>query len=125
MSVSLEGVSLHVANVEKSIQFYSRIPGAELLIHELGKFARFHIGSGYLHLVHLPEAEGRFHVEMGTDDLKQLYTELKTAGIEPEGPPTETPWGITDLHVVDPDGHVLEFSGPHDELDAQHDHVAK
>ena len=112
MSVSLEGVSLHVADVERSIQFYFRIPGAELLIHVPGKFARFRIGSGYLHVVHLPEVERRFHIEMGADDLNQLYTELKTLGIEPEGPPTARPWGITDLRVIDPDGNMLEFDAP-------------
>ena len=69
MSVSLEGVSLHVTDVERSIQFYSRFPGAELLIHEPGVFARFRIGRGHVHVVHLPEEERRFHVEMGTDDL--------------------------------------------------------
>ena len=124
MSVSLEGVSLHVADVERSIQFYSRIPGAELLIHEPGKFARFRMGSGHLHVVHLPEEERNFHVEMGTEDLDQLYTQLKTLGIEPEGPPNARPWGIRDLHVIDPDGNVLEFSGPHDELDGPDDHIA-
>ena len=68
--------------------------------------------------------ERRFHVEMGTEDLDQLYTQLKTLGIETEGPPNQRPWGIRDLHVIDPDGNVLEFSGPHDEFDGPYDHVA-
>lgn len=122
MSVSLEGVSLHVADVERSVEFYSRIPGAEMLIHEPGTFARFRIGSSYLHVVHLPEEERNFHVEMGVDDLNQLYTELKTLGIEPEGPPTLRPWGMTDMNVSDPDGNILEFSEPHDEFNGPYDH---
>ena len=122
MSVSLEGVSLHVADVERSVQFYSRLPGAELLIHNPGEFARFRMGGGYLHVVHIPEVGRSFHVEMGTDDLDQLYSELQSLGIETVGPPTERPWGMTDLNVIDPDGNILEFSGPHAEFDGPHDY---
>ena len=121
MSVSLEGVSLHVADVELSVEFYSRIPGAELLIHDPGAFARFRIGSGYLHVVHIPNEERGFHIEMGVDDLNKLYTELQTLGIETEGPPILRPWGMTDLNVVDPDGNILEFSGFHDDANDPQD----
>ena len=33
MNTSLEGLSLHVADVERSIAFYARIPGAEANRH--------------------------------------------------------------------------------------------
>ena len=44
MSTSLEGVSLHVADVEKSVAFYSKLPGAQLIMHREGEFAKFKIG---------------------------------------------------------------------------------
>ena len=43
MKASLEGVSLHVKDVKSSIEFYSRIPGAELVLERPGQFARFKI----------------------------------------------------------------------------------
>ena len=44
--ITLEGLSLHVSDVERSIEFYSRIPGAQLVGHRPGQFARFQIGTG-------------------------------------------------------------------------------
>lgn len=111
VTATLEGVSLHVADVERSIEFYSRIPGAEMVVHRPGEFARFRIGTGYLHVVKAPTKQ-RFHIEMVTSDLNEMYERLRAVGIEPEGPPTTRPWGMTDMRVIDPDGNMLEFDGP-------------
>jgi catechol 2,3-dioxygenase-like lactoylglutathione lyase family enzyme len=108
MSVSLEGLSLHVADLERSIAFYTRIPGAELVMQRPGQFARFRIGTGSLHLVQLP-SQGRFHIELDTEDVGQLYGELCAAGLAPNSPPKRHPWGKTDFRLTDPDGYNLEF----------------
>ena len=78
------------------------------MIHRPGRFARFKIGGGYLHVVKAPPQQ-RFHVEFGTENLDDLHAQLLAAGIEPDGPPTTHPWGQTDLRVFDPDGNMLEF----------------
>jgi len=109
-SVSLEGLSLHVTDVEKSIEFYSRIPGAKLLLHRPGQFARFSIGNGSLHLVQLP-GQKRFHIEFDTDDINGMYEQLSQAGLTPVSPPKKHPWGKTDFSLIDPDGYRLEFGG--------------
>jgi len=51
MTTSLEGVSLHVADVEKSVAFYSKFPGAKLIMHRPGQFAKFKIGDGHIQVV--------------------------------------------------------------------------
>src|SRR6266566_2192821 len=104
---SLEGLSLHVADVERSIEFYSRIPGAELDLHRPGEFARFRIGSGSLHLVQVP-VQNRFHIEFDTEDLLMLHQQLQDAGFAPK-PVKHHPWGKTDFRLADPDGYTLEF----------------
>lgn len=109
MTTSLEGVSLHVADVEKSVAFYSKFPGAKLIMHREGQFAKFKIGDGHIQVVAIPPDEKSFHIEMNAPDLHALYENLKAAGIEPDGPPTKRSFGRTNFRVHDPDGNVLEF----------------
>lgn len=108
MNPTLEGLSLHVTDVERSIEFYSRIPGAELVTHRPGQFARFNIGTGSLHLVQLPGPK-RFHIELNTDDVNETYERLKATGLEPVSPPKRHSWGKVDFRLIDPDGYALEF----------------
>jgi len=109
MKTSLEGVSLHVADVEKSVAFYSKLPGAQLIMHRAGEFAKFKIGDGHIQVVAIPQSENSFHIEMNAPDLHALYDALKDAGIEPDGPPAVRPFGRTNFRVHDPDGNILEF----------------
>ena len=48
MSISLVGVTLHVADVERSLAFYQRLPDAAVLFHMHGKFALIRVGDGRL-----------------------------------------------------------------------------
>ena len=109
MRTSLEGVSLHVADVEKSVAFYSKLPGAELIMHRVGEFAKLRIGDGHIQVVAIPQSEKSFHIEMNAPDLHVLYDRLKAAGIEPDEPPTKRSFGRTNFRVHDPDGNILEF----------------
>jgi catechol 2,3-dioxygenase-like lactoylglutathione lyase family enzyme len=109
MDTSLEGVSLHVADVEKSVAFYSKLPGARLIMHRQGQFAKFKFGDGHIQVVAIPPQEKSFHIEMNAPDLHALYDNLRAAGIEPDGPPTKRSFGRTNFHVYDPDGNILEF----------------
>jgi catechol 2,3-dioxygenase-like lactoylglutathione lyase family enzyme len=106
--VKLEGLTLHVQDVEKSVEFYARIPGAEKLMHFSGKFAMFRFGEGRLGLVQA-EKHG-FHVELGTEKkLDEMYEAVLAAGFQPESPPTTRAWGRRDFILLDPDGNMLEF----------------
>ena len=107
-TVSLDGISLHVADLAKSLDFYQRIPGIEILVNIPDRFIRMKLGNGYLHLVKAP-VELRFHMEMGTEDLMEMYNKLLTVGIQPEGPPAMEPWGRVNMWVKDPDGNLLQF----------------
>lgn len=107
MSITLEGLSLHVTDLDRSMEFYARIPGAQLEAHRPGQFARFRIGEGVVHLVYIGTKTG-FHIELNTSDLNETYQQLVSAGFEPSRPQTHA-WGKTDFHLVDPDGYLLEF----------------
>jgi len=109
MTTSLEGISLHVADVEKSVAFYAKFPGAQLIMHRPGQFAKFRMGDGHLQVVAIPPGEKSFHIEINAPDLQLLYDHLEAAGIHPDGPPTVRSFGRTNFRVHDPDGNILEF----------------
>ena len=106
MSISLVGVTLHVADVERSLAFYQRLPDAAVLFHMPGRFALLRVGVGRLGL--LRDEKRPFHLEVDCDELDASCAQLKEAGFETEGPTTR-PWGERDLLVLDPDGNLVEF----------------
>ncbi len=110
--VTLQSVSLHVADVERSVAFYTKLPGAQVLIHHPGQFAKIKFGEGYIQVVAVPPEEKEFHIELNAPDLQALYDELKAAGIEPDSPPTKQFFGRIQFQVHDPDGNILEFDTP-------------
>ena len=107
MSISLVGATLHVADVERSLAFYQRLPGASLMFHMNGRFALLRIGAGRLGL--LKDDKRPFHLEVDCPDLDATYAQLQELGIKTDGPPTVRPWGERDLWVIDPDGNLVEF----------------
>jgi catechol 2,3-dioxygenase-like lactoylglutathione lyase family enzyme len=111
-TTSLSGVTLHVQDVQKSLDFYSRIPGAKIVVANQGtnlhKFAMVQIGRGRIGLLSgVPQM--KFHVEIDSSDLDDMYETLKERGFTPEGPPEDRPWGKRDMRVIDPDGNMVEF----------------
>src|SRR5262245_16410081 len=113
VNTSLEGITLQVADVERSLAFYGTIPGAIVAYHRPGEFALVTIGKGRLGLLS-KRFGGPTHVEIDTGDLDGLYQQLREAGITPESPPSKKPWDVVrDFVVVDPDGHAIEFGEAH------------
>ena len=102
-------MTLHVADVERSLEFYTKIPGAQVLVHRPGAFALLSIGNGRLGLLRY----GPTHIEFDTPDPDTLYQRLKEAGMPVEDPPALKAWGEYDFTIHDPDGHCLEFDSPH------------
>jgi len=129
--VSLDGLTLHVEDVEGSREFYSRFPGATLIAHRPGDFALLRIGTGRVGLLRRslldpaavaaayggdPQQEiPGFHIEIETPDLDATYAGLVDAGVPTQGPPQRRPWGETDFVVRDPDGNQIEFGAAHPE----------
>jgi catechol 2,3-dioxygenase-like lactoylglutathione lyase family enzyme len=46
------------------------------------------------------------------DDVDGLYARLVAAGVTPQAPPRDAPWGERFFHVTDPDGHEISFAWP-------------
>lgn len=106
MNISLVGLTLHVADVERSLNFYKRLPDSSIIFHMPGKFALLSVGTGRLGL--LQDQNRLFHIEIDCQNLDKTCALLKQSGFELEGP-TARAWGERDALVVDPDGNLLEF----------------
>jgi catechol 2,3-dioxygenase-like lactoylglutathione lyase family enzyme len=103
---NLEGISLHVADVDRSLAFYLTLPDVELVFRRANEFARLRIGEGFIHLVRLPKTG--FHIEINVEDVDDYYAKVLAAG-QSAPKPKNHPWGKTDFQLTDPDGNRIEF----------------
>jgi len=124
IEVHLDGLTLSVASVRRSMKFYGETLGFEVVIDAAPDFALVRIGGksggtiGLLALRHAvggnvkrvtPAMRAGAHVELSTNDLDGLYEKLKARGVEFDGPPHDEPWERS-ATARDPDGYPLEFS---------------
>ncbi len=107
--ISLAGVTVRVQDLERSLEFYTQLPGVQVIVHHPGYFAMLRIGTGRLGLLQQPSAP-LFHLELETpDDLETLSQKFREAGMDHVKKPTHKKWGEFDFTMQDPDGNLLEF----------------
>jgi catechol 2,3-dioxygenase-like lactoylglutathione lyase family enzyme len=118
MKPAIEGISavtLHVSNMQVSVQFYRNLLGLELLYGgERSNFSSLRAGDSGSVILNLEHGHvvsrwGRiiFHVA----DVDAFWSHLKGNGFDPEIP-QDASWGERYFHVLDPDGHELSFARP-------------
>jgi catechol 2,3-dioxygenase-like lactoylglutathione lyase family enzyme len=117
----LEGLTLTVASVERSIEYYGGKLGLKVEWNAAPAFAMIRHGAGTIGLLSVlearkegvldstPEQKRAIHVEFSTDDLDGLYEELKAKGVEFHQPPHDEPWERS-MTALDPDGYAVEFA---------------
>ena len=112
---SISAVTLAVADMARSVDFYHNNVGLEMLYGGGStSFTSFKVGDGYLNLVLDTQGPrtwwGRliFHV----DDVDALHQRLVQAGLTPSTEPADAPWGERYFHINDPDSHELSFAKP-------------
>ena len=114
MSIQLiSAVTFFVADMARSCVFYRRL-GFELKYGgETSEFSSFFAGASFVNLnaAEAPAPGGGltiFHV----DDVDAIYQRAITAGLSPDFPPEDAPWGERYFHLRDPDGYLLSFARP-------------
>ncbi len=117
----LEGLSLTVEDVERSLVFYRDILKLEVVYASPPAFALLRLGAVSIGLLagaeaakegvapSSPEQRRGVHVEFTTDDLDGLYDTLQASGVDFVEPPHEEPWERA-MTTLDPDGHSVEFA---------------
>jgi len=124
IDVHLDGLTLSVASVRRSMKFYAETLGFKIIVDAAPDFALVRVGGrcggtiGLLALKHAvggkakrvtPAMRAGAHVELSTSDLDGLYQKLKARGVEFESPPHDEPWERL-AWALDPDGYTLEFA---------------
>lgn len=124
IDIHLEGLTLAVASVRRSLKFYSETLGFKAVVDAAPDFALVRVGGkgggtiGLLALKHAvggktkrvtPAMRAGVHLELGTSDLDGLYEKLKARGVEFDEPPHDEPWERSAC-ARDPDGYALEFA---------------
>lgn len=121
--VRLEGLTLRVESVARSIEFYRDKLGFTVEVDKAPQFAMIRVGGskgGTIGLLpHDPDNAGSksstpqqragIHVELTTDDLDTLYDVLRDRGVQFFEPPHEEPWERS-MRAYDPDGYTIEFA---------------
>ena len=120
VDVRLEGLTLRVASVRRSIAFYADKLGFAVEIDKAPHFAMIRVGGpgggtiGFLPndpagASLKPEQRAGIHIELSTDHLDELYRLLTARGVEFFEPPHEEPWERS-MRAHDPDGYTVEFA---------------
>jgi catechol 2,3-dioxygenase-like lactoylglutathione lyase family enzyme len=63
-------------------------------------------------------AEKGVWMSMWVDDVDSIHRHCLDEGIEITWPPTDMPWGVREMHLRHPDGHVFRISQGPQESDA-------
>lgn len=120
MARSVDYVILYVSDLARSVAFYRDVVGLPFTFQESG-YAEFSSGPvklGLYERARLPELIGREAAPGGpavelaflVDDVDAEAERLRAAGAEVLAGPVDRPWGHRTLHVLDPDGQVVEFA---------------
>lgn len=119
----LDYVVLIVANLERSLAFYTETLGLALQ-HRAGSYAQLRAGTTRLSLFTReamaetlgaalePPSPGAPAFELGfkVGDCDAAFSELVAAGASVACRPTTRPWGQRTAYVGDPDGNLIELA---------------
>jgi uncharacterized glyoxalase superfamily protein PhnB len=112
----ISAVTLVTADMRAAVSFY-RAMGFETLYGGAdAAFTSFRVGDGYLNLqldaTFTRGADVWGRVIFWVDDVDEMHSRALDAGLAPEMPPADAPWGERYFHLRDRDGHELSFARP-------------
>ena len=112
---SISAITLSVADMPRSVDFYRSTIGLNLLYGEGNdSFVSFQIGTGFLNLI--SNINTKIHwwgrVIIYVDHVDALYNKILASGWHMSSCPQDASWGERYFHVMDPDGHELSFASP-------------
>jgi catechol 2,3-dioxygenase-like lactoylglutathione lyase family enzyme len=115
----INAVTLATADMRAAVAFYEAMGFETLNGGADAAFTSFRVGDGFLNLQLDPEftraADVWGRVIFYVNDVDETYSRALDAGLAPETPPADAPWGERYFHLRDRDGHELSFARPLDQ----------
>ena len=119
-TLTFEGLSLPVVSLEQSVAFYESLGFTTEIRNERAHFVLMRLGGGTLGLLQIGNAPGKstdlssslrklIQVELSTDNLDELYEQLRTKCIAVQVPPRDRGFERS-MQCLDPDGFTVEFA---------------
>ena len=112
---------LNVNDMVKSLDFYVGILGFEKAEWGDDNFTSVNRDNTCIYLCKGGQGQAGTWIWIGFDgDIKELNDRLKSAGATIKLPPTNFSWAY-EMHIQDPDGHILRFGTDPNENEAYAD----
>jgi catechol 2,3-dioxygenase-like lactoylglutathione lyase family enzyme len=112
---NLSAVTLTVAEMGRSVRFYTAL-GFDLLYGGEGaSFTSFSVGGSFLNLdldAGFAGANGWGRAIFHVSDVDAVYERALAAGLQPSMSPRDATWGDRYFHILDPDGHEISIAKP-------------
>ncbi len=112
LSIHIEGLQLilSVKDMNASRAFYKDILGFEEAAWGTDNFTSMNRENAGIYLCQGEQGNKGTWIWVGFDgDIFELHGELKSKGVKIRQSPTNYSWAM-EMHVEDPDGHVLRFA---------------
>ncbi len=118
-------MELYVEDLDRSIAFYRKILGFELLRRNVGyaSIQRGSVNLGLFPIGKLAESGGYFtsgmlmesrglgvEIIFEVDDLMAAHAHVTAADYPILEPLQRRPWGLTDFYIADPDGYYIRIT---------------
>lgn len=103
--------NLEVSDVDEAVAFFDAVFGWTPLVNETTPVAFAIVGAGTpvvaVVRINEPAVSEITALYVEVDDLSVVLERVDAAGLVLAQPPTEHPWGLRDVVVVGPDGHLI------------------
>lgn len=121
MELNVNAVSLYTVDLDAARRFYSEVLGLEVVHEEPGDVLVLKAGSLFLNLTKArpgqtdpgeiagPQSASGFSFNVWVDDVDAVAAELVGRGGVLLTPVQDRPWGMRNVTIADPAGHVWEF----------------
>jgi catechol 2,3-dioxygenase-like lactoylglutathione lyase family enzyme len=103
---------LNVRDLKASQRYYRDVLGFKVDWEdgEPADFGSVSRGHGVLFMCQQCQGQPGAWVMLFAEDVDRLHREFVSKDARIRMPPRNMPWGLREMHVSDPDGHVLRFA---------------
>lgn len=119
MTVNGIAPQLRTTDLERAINFYTRILGFRIAFRYEDFYAGIECDGHIIHLKQIDEEdpgikfvrnEEHLHLHITVSDAHEAYEDLKKTNAKVIAGIAKKPWGTTEFVIEDEDGHILYFA---------------